>query len=246
MRKSPTRARPGVAPMRGIMKKAAGGKVEGFSKEKSNPSNLVYDGDADTIGDQGNSAELRTKNISEFDKDHGGKGPLRPGFAAGGLNRFIPPVAARQAAMAAPNRMAPAAQPALGMSGPARMGLGNVPRVGLPAAITNRAMMRATGGVVNRYATGGVVKKFKTGGTAPRFGTGGAAPRFDNGGKLTDKDVAKAKAAAPPTPPPPPPKKDDSMVGKTKGLFNKSQKAMEDLGLATGGVVKTFKRGGRR
>lgn len=111
---------------RAPIRKAIGGKVSGFEVEKGS-KDMVYDGDANTVGDQGNAVELRSKSISEQDKDYGGKGPLRPGFALGGGVR-----------------------PALGMAGPARMGLGNVPRVGLPRAVTNRPMMRAKGGSVGK------------------------------------------------------------------------------------------------
>ena len=109
------------------MRKATGGKVPGVAVTKASPKDMVYDGDATTIGDQGNSAELRTKPITEFDKDHGGRGPLRPGFAAGG------PVG-----MAGPLRAAVAAQQQRPMM-----------RTAIPRAPYNRApLMRAEGGKV--------------------------------------------------------------------------------------------------
>lgn len=89
------------APIRGIMKKAVGGQVPGMKKTPSSPANLVYDGDATSIGDQGNSAELRTKPLTEFDKDHGGRGPLRPGFALGGGVGMAPPMRAALGAQTA-------------------------------------------------------------------------------------------------------------------------------------------------
>lgn len=41
-----------------------------------------------TIGDQGNSAQKRgNPPITEFDADHGGRGPLAPGYKRGGLTK---------------------------------------------------------------------------------------------------------------------------------------------------------------
>jgi hypothetical protein len=37
-----------------------------------------------TVGDQGHSAVQRSRPVTEFDKQHGGKGPLAAGFAKGG------------------------------------------------------------------------------------------------------------------------------------------------------------------
>lgn len=109
------------------IRKATGGKVEGIPVTKASPKDMVYDGDATTIGDQGNAAELRTKSITEFDKGYGGKGPLRPGFAAGG------PVG-----MAGPLRMAVAAQQQRPMMRTA------IPR----GPMARRPLMRAEGGKV--------------------------------------------------------------------------------------------------
>jgi hypothetical protein len=108
------------------VKKAMGGKVDGFPPEKGS-KDMVFDGDATTVGDQGNAAELRTKPLSEFDKEYGGKGPLRPGFAAGG------PVG-----MAGPLRASIAAQQARPQM-----------RTAIPRAPYNRsALRRAEGGKV--------------------------------------------------------------------------------------------------
>lgn len=149
---------------RAPLRKATGGQVPGFAKEAGKPADMVYSGNATTIGDQGNCAELRTKPVTEFDKDHGGRGPLRPGFAMGGMVK---------------NHMVPAM---LGMSGPARAGIGQVPRVGLPRGLGSRPLMRAKGGKV------------------------GAAPRFEKGGPLpAPKPPVAAPKKAPPPPAPPKP-----------------------------------------
>jgi hypothetical protein len=53
------------------VKKATGGFVSGPTK----------------VGDQGNSVTLRSKPVTEFDDQHGGKGPLRDGYGYGGAIR---------------------------------------------------------------------------------------------------------------------------------------------------------------
>lgn len=112
---------------RAPIRKAEGGQVPGIKKEPGSPG-MVYDGKATTIGDQGNSAELRTKPLTEFDKDHGGRGPLRPGFATGGA---VPKYA-------------------LG-------GLGQIPRRALPRAPGGRPMYQSGGKVKPAIKAGGSV-----------------------------------------------------------------------------------------
>lgn len=113
---------------RSVVKKATGGQVPGHVVTKG-----AYSGDATTVGDQGNSAQLRSQPISEFDKDHGGKGPLEPGlgYAMGG-----------SVGMAAPLRAA---------VGAVTRSAGNPPamRTAIPkAGMGRRPLMRAEGGKV--------------------------------------------------------------------------------------------------
>lgn len=121
----------------GPLKKAVGGKVEGFPPEKGS-KDMVFDGEATTIGDQGNTLELRSKPITEFDKDNGGKSPLKTSFAFGG------PVG-----MAGPLRMAVAAQQQRPMM-----------RTAIPRAPMNRRgpLMRAKGGFLKGLKKGALHK----------------------------------------------------------------------------------------
>lgn len=114
---------------RAVVKKATGGQVPGHEVTKG-----AYSGAATTIGDQGNSAQLRSEPISEFDKDHGGKGPLEPGlgYAMGG-----------RVGMAAPLRAAVGAVTRSAGGNPAM-------RTGIPkAGMARRPLLqRAEGGKV--------------------------------------------------------------------------------------------------
>lgn len=60
----------------GVLKRAEGGAVPG--------RNMDYEASRSLIGDQGNSATLRSDPATELDKDYGGTSPLRPGFKKGG------------------------------------------------------------------------------------------------------------------------------------------------------------------
>jgi hypothetical protein len=74
------RGRPGIRPVGGgaLSRFAEGGAVR-----------RMGDGTMTTeeIGDQGNSVVVRREPVTEFDKDYGGKGPLRTGYRKGGKTR---------------------------------------------------------------------------------------------------------------------------------------------------------------
>jgi hypothetical protein len=48
------------------------------------PKRKFADGGVVKVPDPGSSVEQRTKPVTEFDAQHGGKGPLRPGYKEGG------------------------------------------------------------------------------------------------------------------------------------------------------------------
>lgn len=153
---------------RAVVKKATGGQVKGMKQEAGGISSYNTS-KAKTIGDQGNSAELRTKPITEFDKDHGGRGPLRPGFAMGGNVRNMMG-GALQKAQGQPvpraggrmgNMMAAAIQKAQGQPAPGAGGrMGNLMAMAIQKAQANRAVPAPTGGVRGalRDAVGAVQK----------------------------------------------------------------------------------------
>lgn len=57
--------------------------VRGYSRRVPKAKGGYVSGPT-TVGDQGHSAVQRTQPISEFDKEHGGRGPLAAGFSRGG------------------------------------------------------------------------------------------------------------------------------------------------------------------
>lgn len=117
---------------------------------------------------------------SALDQESGGKSPLRPGFAGGGLNRFLPGGSL--------NAMAPSQQRPMpgavnmGMSGPARMGLGSPGRVTLPQQVMGRSVMRARGGTTPQFAKGGRIPAHRVAARAEK-GINQSAQR-ESGGKL--------------------------------------------------------------
>lgn len=228
---------------RAVVKRATGGQVPGHAVTKG-----AYSGAATTIGDQGNSAELRTKPISEFDKDHGGKGPLRPGlgFALGGGVGMAAPL---RAAVGAVTRSA-GGNPAMRTA---------IPRGGMG----RRPLMRAKGGKVSGLASWlkhnagespkevpareqlakSAMKSAVRRGVDPQDSHPAFATQYEK--KVRDKlrSNPDAKFAdggkVPPKKPPPPPKPDPTQKGTTPmdALQGRKKQQMEDLGLAKGGFL---------
>lgn len=121
-------------PTKAPLRKAAGGSVPG-------------PGSSD-----GHTVVQRRLPVTEFDKEFGGKGPLRPGFLGGGY-------------VARPPQLTPPGRAPVGGRGPSP-----IPRVtpAAPQMGARRTVSPVVGGGRRAFAEGGRVK--------PRFAPGGGSP----------------------------------------------------------------------